>query len=70
MLLFVVYLLFYSGFVLLNAFAPQVMESTPIAGVNLAILYGIALIVSAFVMALLYGTLCETEVPRDGEGRE
>ena len=31
------------------------MEATPIAGVNVAILYGFGLIISAFVLALIYG---------------
>ena len=58
--LFVVYLLLYGGFVFLNAFAPETMEATPVAGVNLAILYGFGLIVAALVLALLYGVLCKT----------
>jgi uncharacterized membrane protein (DUF485 family) len=53
--LFAVYLAFYSGFVLLAAFAPGVMARTPWAGVNLAIWYGLALIVVAFVLSLVYG---------------
>ena len=61
LILFAVYLLFYGGFVGLNAFSPETMESTPVAGVNLAILYGFALIVVAFVLALLYGFLCKEE---------
>ena len=55
---FFLYLLLYGGFVLLNAFSPETMETTPVAGVNLAILYGFGLIVTAFVMAVLYGFLC------------
>jgi uncharacterized membrane protein (DUF485 family) len=53
--LFAIYLLLYGGFVLLNAFSPEIMERTPLAGVNLAIWYGLALIVAAFVLALIYG---------------
>lgn len=56
--LFGVYCLFYAGFVLLNAFAPKVMELTPFGGVNLAIWYGFALIGGALVLALLYAWLC------------
>ena len=59
MILFVVYLLLYGGFVFLNAFAADVMETTPIAGVNLAILYGFGLIIAALVLALIYGALCK-----------
>ncbi len=60
LVLFVVYLLFYGGFVGLNAFAPEVMEWTPAAGINLAILYGMALILAAFLLALVYGWLCRS----------
>ena len=58
MVLFGVYLLLYGGFVLINAFSPSTMELTPVAGVNLAILYGFGLIIAALVLALLYGWLC------------
>jgi uncharacterized membrane protein (DUF485 family) len=61
LILFFIYLVFYGGFVLLNAFAPQVMEIKPVAGVNLAILYGFGLILAAFVLAVIYGV-----VSRDG----
>lgn len=53
--LFMVYLALYLGFVLINAFSPALMKSTPLAGVNLAVLYGLALIVAAILMAFLYG---------------
>lgn len=61
LLLFSVYLLLYGGFVMINAFAPATMEMTPVAGINLAILYGIGLIVAALVLALIYGALCQGE---------
>lgn len=64
LVLFVVYLLLYGGFVFLNAFAADVMETTPIAGVNLAILYGFGLIIAALILALIYGFLCK---PTDEE---
>lgn len=52
------YLVLYIGFVMINAFAPELMERTPIAGLNVAILYGFGLIFAAFLMAMLYGLLC------------
>ena len=67
--LFVVYLLLYVGFVFLNAFAADVMEMTPIAGVNLAILYGFGLIITALILALVYGFLCKEE-PAEQEAEE
>jgi uncharacterized membrane protein (DUF485 family) len=63
MVLFGVYLLLYGGFVLINAFSPSTMELTPIAGVNLAILYGFGLIFAALLLALLYGWLCREDAP-------
>ena len=61
LVLFLLYLLFYGGFVLLNTFWPDTMEATPFAGVNVAIWYGFGLIVAAFVLALVYGFLCKPE---------
>lgn len=61
--LFFVYLFLYAGFVLINTFSAETMEMTPIAGINLAILYGFALIVGALILALIYGAMCEAEVP-------
>jgi len=53
--LFLTYLAFYTGFVGLNAFAPERMEATPIAGLNVAVLYGFGLILAAFVLSAIYG---------------
>ena len=57
LVLFFIYAAVYAGFVLLNAFAPQWMEKTPWAGINIAILYGFALIIFAALLAALYGWL-------------
>jgi uncharacterized membrane protein (DUF485 family) len=62
--LFFLYLALYGGFVVLNAFAPEAMETT-LGGINLAVLYGLGLIAVAFLLALLYDWLCRT---RSGEG--
>jgi uncharacterized membrane protein (DUF485 family) len=64
LVLFFLYLLLYSGFVLINTFSPETMEATPIPGVNVAILSGFGLIIVAFVLALLYGVLSG---PSEGE---
>lgn len=58
MVLFLVYLAIYGGFVGLNAFRPDVMDLTPAWGLNLAVLYGLALILIAMVLALVYCWLC------------
>lgn len=59
--LFFAYLLLYGSFVLLSAFAPSMMESQPIAGLNLAVLWGFGLIIAAVIFALVYGVLCVDE---------
>lgn len=62
--LFAVYLALYGGFVGLSAFAPDVMSSSPILDVNLAVLSGLGLIVAALVLALLYTVLCRLATDR------
>ena len=59
LVLFLLYLLLYGGFVLLSAFWPESMEWAVLEGINLAIVYGFGLIVAAFVLALTYGKLCD-----------
>jgi len=68
--LFVLYLELYLGFVILNAFNPALMKSTPVAGVNLAVLYGFGLIVAAIVMAILYGFVGKSTGDSDAESNE
>jgi uncharacterized membrane protein (DUF485 family) len=58
LVLFFIYLAFYAGFMALAAFAPQSMGQPVLGGVNLAITYGMALIVGAFVIAAIYMVLC------------
>jgi uncharacterized membrane protein (DUF485 family) len=68
--LFALYLLLYAGFVLLAAFAPQAMEATPFASVNLAIWYGFGLIISAIVLAFIYGWVCRPGDPESGDATD
>jgi uncharacterized membrane protein (DUF485 family) len=58
MVLFVLYLLVYGGFVAINAFWPDVMSDVQIGGVNLPVSYGLGLIGLALVLALIYAWLC------------
>jgi uncharacterized membrane protein (DUF485 family) len=68
--LFTLYLVFYGGFVLVAAFAPQLMEATPLAGVNVAVWYGFGLIGAAILLALIYGWACRAsgEAAKRGSG--
>ena len=67
MVLFVVYVIFYVGFVILTAFAPKVM-AMDVAGVTLSILYGFGLIGLAFVLALVYMMICRGNARDDARG--
>jgi len=69
--LFFVYLAFYAGFMGLAAFAPSVMGRPAVAGVNLAIVYGMGLIGGALVVAAIYMWLCGRNARRfQVEGRQ
>ena len=69
-ILLLVYLVLYGGFMLLNTFAPEVMDVVPAAGVNLAVWYGFALIAAALVLALVYTWLCAPAEPPSLAKRE
>jgi uncharacterized membrane protein (DUF485 family) len=56
--LFAAYLAAYGGFVALNAFSPETMRTPVYQGVNLAIVYGMGLIIGAFVLAVIYAWVC------------
>jgi uncharacterized membrane protein (DUF485 family) len=52
--LFSLYVLFYGTFMYLSAFHPEIVEKPLFRGVNFAIIYGIALIAAAIILALVY----------------
>lgn len=60
MVLFLFYLVFYGAFVVINAAWPEWMDVTAWLGLNLAVVYGLGLIVGAFVLALVYALLCKS----------
>jgi uncharacterized membrane protein (DUF485 family) len=70
LLLFFVYLAFYAGFMALAALAPQVMSRPVLAGVNLAIVYGMGLIGGALIVAAIYMWLCGRNAREHGHGKE
>lgn len=56
--MFLFYALLYAGFVAINLLAPLAMGAIVFAGLNLATVYGMALILVAFVQALIYDAMC------------
>ena len=59
--LFWFYSVFYFGFVLVNAFAASWVEWVVFPGINLAVLWGFALIALAFLLAAIYGLSCKSD---------
>jgi uncharacterized membrane protein (DUF485 family) len=58
LVLFSLYTSAYAVFMVLCAFFPTIVQRKPVAGINVAILFGLVLIVAALLVALLYGWLC------------
>ena len=56
--MFVFYSLFYASFVAINLLNPRAMAAIVFAGLNLATVYGFALIIVALIEALVYDWLC------------
>lgn len=56
--MFAAYAIFYAGFVAINLLSPLTMATIVFAGLNLATVYGFALIIVALVQALIYNVLC------------
>lgn len=56
--LFWLYCVIYMGFVGIAVFATESMKIPVLAGVNLAIIYGMALIIFAIILGLIYNHLC------------
>ncbi len=53
--LFAIYVALYLGFMILAAYFPEQMaKPTPLGGVNLAVVYGVGLIVAALLLATIY----------------
>ncbi len=56
--MFIFYSLFYASFVALNLLSPISMATIVISGLNLATVFGFALIIVALIEALIYDWLC------------
>lgn len=53
----VLYAVIYGGFVFLSVFFPSLMGVKSVFGLNLAIAYGLALIIIAIIFAIIYNAL-------------
>ena len=59
--MFWLYAIIYIGFVGINLVYPTLMEETVFMGLNLAVTYGLVLIVFALILALIYNHLCTSK---------
>jgi len=55
--MFILYVVVYAGFILINTIDPKLM-GTELFKENLAIFYGIGLIIYALILAIIYNYLC------------
>ena len=71
--MFLLYTLVYAGFIVITVTVPNIME-TNFGQINLAIFYGLGLIVFALVLALIYNHLCSKHEkrlnPQENESKE
>jgi len=61
--MFIVYTLFYAGFIAINTIKPSLMQEL-FMGQTFAVLYGFALILFAFVLAVIYNAMCNAAEAR------
>ena len=58
MALFIAYLAVYAAYMVVNVLAPEWMDVVPFWGLNLAVLWGMGLIVGALILSIIYMLLC------------
>lgn len=70
--MFIIYCVVYVGFVMTNVLSEgRAMQVIVLAGLNLAVVYGMGLIIFALLLALVYNFLCtrkEKELLGQGRG--
>ena len=56
--MFIIYVIVYAGFIVINLASPKSMATPLFSGLNLAVVYGFGLILLAIVMGLIYNHMC------------
>ena len=70
---FFLYLFFYAGFVAIGVINYELLGQEVIAGLNLAVFYGVGLIVFAVLLGILYNYFCsryEDELNKEVDKKE
>lgn len=65
-ILFIVYFAFYLAFILISVLNPKAL-GMDVGNLNLAIVYGFALIVIAIILAVVYNLMCSRSEKKDKE---
>jgi hypothetical protein len=68
--MFVFYSLFYASFVAINLISPRTMGAILFLGLNLATVYGFALIIVALIEALVYDAMCRKKEAEFAQAEE
>lgn len=63
----IIYTIIYLGFIVLNVFKPLWMSRRAIFGLNLAVSYGIGLIILAIIFAVIYNQICKIPKSKTGD---
>lgn len=66
----ILYAVIYGGFVVLSVFYPSMMGVEALFGMNLAITYGIALIIIAIFFAIIYNLMVKVPNPHNHARRK
>lgn len=60
MWMFIIYTIVYAGFILITVLNPSLMSAN-VGQLNLAIVYGLGLIIFAIILAFVYNILCSRQ---------
>jgi uncharacterized membrane protein (DUF485 family) len=70
LVLFFIYFLFYAAFIVLTVYDYRLLAREVAAGINLAVAYGIGLILLAIALAILYAALAKPDAVEPAEAAE
>jgi len=68
LIMFFIYVVIYGGFILINVTYPRLMK-LDVGNLNLAIVYGFALIFIAIILAVIYNILCSRAEKKADESK-
>ncbi len=70
LILFLLYFVLYGSFIIITVYDYTILGREVFAGINLAIVYGMTLIIAAIVLAVLYAFMAKPDVDEATEAAE